>query len=92
MVGSRDFSLIGRPILPRDLVEVNATVVDKNLSKTNVNYLMGKRLSRFRMEFERPRETTLRINQLYLKCAINEAQDRSGFELFQEQNFIKSDK
>ena len=32
----RDFTLLGRPVLPRDLVRVEATVVEKNLSKTEV--------------------------------------------------------
>ena len=36
LVGSRDFTLLGRPVLPRDLVRVEATVVEKNLSKTEV--------------------------------------------------------
>ena len=41
LVGSRDFTLLGRPVLPRDLVRVEATVVEKNLSKTEVcSFLM----------------------------------------------------
>ena len=36
LVGSTDFTLMGRPVLPRDLVRVEATVVEKNLSKTEV--------------------------------------------------------
>ena len=44
MVGSRDFSLLGRPILPRDLVRVTATVVDRNISRTNVRFEMPYRM------------------------------------------------
>ena len=38
LVGSRDFTLMGRPVLPRDLARVEATVVEKNLSKTEVSH------------------------------------------------------
>merc|ERR1712154_238709 len=38
LVGSRDFTLLGRPVLPRDLVRVEATVVEKNLSKTEIYF------------------------------------------------------
>jgi large subunit ribosomal protein L21 len=38
LVGSRDFTLVGRPILPSDLVRVDATVVEKNLEKTAVSF------------------------------------------------------
>ena len=31
LVGSKDFSLIGRPLIPRDLINVEATVVEKSL-------------------------------------------------------------
>ena len=32
LIGSKDFTLIGRPLLPRDLINVEATVVEKTLS------------------------------------------------------------
>ena len=38
LVGSKDFTLIGRPLLPRDLVNVEATVVEKDLSHKKVIY------------------------------------------------------
>ena len=37
LVGSKDFSLIGRPLLPRDLINVEATVVEKSLGHKKVN-------------------------------------------------------
>ena len=44
LVGSSDFTLIGRPLLPRDLVSVEATVVEKSLSHKKINfYAKGKR-------------------------------------------------
>ena len=44
LVGGADFSLLGRPVLPRDLVRVEATVVEKNISKTNVHLVKWKKL------------------------------------------------
>ena len=44
LVGSSDFTLVGRPLLPRDLVNVEATVVEKSLSHKKINfYPKGKR-------------------------------------------------
>ena len=44
LVGSSDFTLVGRPLLPRDLVNVEATVVEKSLSHKKINYYSkGKR-------------------------------------------------
>jgi len=50
LVGSKDFTLIGRPILNRELVSVDATVIEKTLSHTK---------TRFRF---RPRKQYRRIN------------------------------
>ncbi len=44
MVGGRDFTLMGRPVLPRDLAQVTATIVEKNISKTNVHLVKQKKL------------------------------------------------
>ena len=38
MIGAKDFSLLGRPLLPKDLVRVEATVVEKSLSHSKINH------------------------------------------------------
>jgi large subunit ribosomal protein L21 len=43
LVGSTDFSLIGRPILNRELVSINATVIDKTFSQTITHFRFRKR-------------------------------------------------
>ena len=44
LIGSSDFTLVGRPLLPRDLVNVEATIVEKSLSHKKINfYAKGKR-------------------------------------------------
>ncbi|TRY73951.1 hypothetical protein TCAL_05556 [Tigriopus californicus] len=80
LVGGRDFSLIGRPVLPRDLVQIDATVVEKALSKPIFHFFTGRRIKQARMRFHRERQTTIRINNIILKCPIEAAQDRTGFE------------
>ena len=45
LIGSKDFTLIGRPLLPRDLINIEATVVEKTLSHKKVNYLKTKKRS-----------------------------------------------
>jgi large subunit ribosomal protein L21 len=55
LVGSTDFTLVGRPILNRELVTIDATVIEKTLSHTK---------TRFRF---RPRKQFRRINCKTLK-------------------------
>ena len=43
LVGSADFTLLGRPLLPRDLVNVEATVVEKSLSHKKILQLSKTR-------------------------------------------------
>lgn len=50
LVGNKDFTLIGRPILNRELISIDATVIEKTLSHTK---------TRFRF---RPRKQYRRIN------------------------------
>ena len=44
LIGSKDFTLMGRPLLPRDLINITATVVEKNLSHTRVTFQLRRRL------------------------------------------------
>lgn len=43
LIGSKDFTLLGRPLLPKDLFRVEATVVEKNLSQVKVLYFFHRR-------------------------------------------------
>ena len=38
LIGGKDFTLIGRPLLPRDAFRIVATVVEKNLSQHKICY------------------------------------------------------
>jgi len=80
LIGSADFTLVGRPLLPRDLVNVEATIVEKSLSHKKINfYAVGKREVKH-TDFEREHTTTLRINKIELLKGVDETEDRMGFE------------
>lgn len=43
LVGSTDFSLIGKPLVQDGLVNVHATVIEKSLSHTKTHFKMKRR-------------------------------------------------
>lgn len=43
LVGSTDFTLVGRPLLNRELISVDATVIEKTLSHTKTRFRFRKR-------------------------------------------------
>lgn len=43
LVGSRDFTLLGRPLLRPDLVRVEATVIEKSLTHTKTSFKKKRR-------------------------------------------------
>lgn len=49
MVGGKDFTLLGCPLLDPDLVRVEATVIEKTLSHTKLKFRMLKRQNYRRM-------------------------------------------
>lgn len=64
MVGSKDFTLTGTPLLSRDLVKVEATVIEKTLSNIKVNFTKRKKLQRLVLE-QNP-QSVLVINSIEL--------------------------
>lgn len=49
LVGSTDFTLVGRPLLNRELVSVDATVIEKTLSHTKTRFRFRRRKQYRRM-------------------------------------------
>lgn len=43
LVGSKDFTLLGRPTLRQDLVKIEATVVEKSLTHTKTHFKKKRR-------------------------------------------------
>ena len=80
VLGGRDFTLMGRPVLPMDLAHVEATVIEKSLSRTKV-YQKFKRRERCRaFKFSRNRQTLLRINSINVTGRPGLTLDTSGCE------------
>lgn len=75
LVGGRDFTLIGRPILDTDTVSVTGTVIDKDLSHTRTNFERIKRKQFMRINFIRKEITMLRINSVNITQDIDNRKD-----------------
>ena len=76
MVGSRDFSLFGRPLLPPDLVNIEATVVEKRLEATRIKFRYFKKI----LNFERLPLTYLRISKLEISHPVDDLPSIQGIE------------
>ena len=74
VAGSKDFSLIGRPILQKGLVDVQATVIEKSLSHTRTHFKKKRRKQFMRINFHRMHTTLLRINSIDLTNLVDKNQ------------------
>ncbi|GFN95702.1 50S ribosomal protein l21 [Plakobranchus ocellatus] len=63
-VGGKDFSMIGQPLLSRNFVRVDATVVEKTLSHNRVWFVYQKRRSFKKFHLYREIFTVLAINSI----------------------------
>ncbi|KYM94646.1 39S ribosomal protein L21, mitochondrial, partial [Cyphomyrmex costatus] len=77
LVGSKDFTLIGRPILNRELVSIDATVIEKTLSHTKTRFRFRPR-KQYRLY--RIQHTMLRINSISINGNINEKKEVEGLD------------
>ncbi|XP_048803295.1 39S ribosomal protein L21, mitochondrial isoform X1 [Lagopus muta] len=64
LVGADDFTLIGRPLLGRDLVRVEATVIEKTVSWQKINMRFRKKRNYQRKKIITNPQTVLRINTI----------------------------
>ena len=80
LVGSTDFTLIGRPILNRELVSIDATVIQKTLSHTITRFRMRKRKQFRRLNFYRIHRTMLRINSITVNDDIEKKKEVEGLD------------
>lgn len=63
-VGGKDFSLVGQPLLSRNVVRVDATVVEKTLSHNRVWFVYRKRRNFKKFHLYREIFTVLAINSI----------------------------
>ncbi|KAK2710354.1 large ribosomal subunit protein bL21m-like [Artemia franciscana] len=80
LVGSSDFTILGRPILRPDLVRVEATVVERNLSYTKIRFIKKKRSNFMRSRFLKYPTTILRINSIEITGKLDERPEIEGVE------------
>ncbi|XP_008560228.2 39S ribosomal protein L21, mitochondrial [Microplitis demolitor] len=80
LVGGTDFTLVGRPILNRELVGVDATVIDKTFSHTKYEFRYRPRKQYKRLNFTRTQLTTVRINSINIKGAVDEKKEVEGLD------------
>ncbi|KAG9336348.1 hypothetical protein JZ751_002695 [Albula glossodonta] len=64
LAGGEDFTLIGRPLLSRNLVKVEATVIEKTESRPKVHMRFWKRHRYQRKRIIVQPQTVLRINKI----------------------------
>ncbi|KAK1125784.1 hypothetical protein K0M31_005328 [Melipona bicolor] len=80
LVGGKDFTLIGRPILNRELVSVNATIIQKTLSHTITRFRMKPRKQFKRINFTRIPRTMLRINSITINGDVDKKKEVEGLD------------
>ncbi|KAL0114235.1 hypothetical protein PUN28_011501 [Cardiocondyla obscurior] len=80
LVGSKDFTLIGRPIVNRELVSVDAIVIQKTLSHTKTRFRFIPRKQYRRINFYRIQYTMLRINSININGNIDEKKEVEGLD------------
>ncbi|XP_032895064.1 39S ribosomal protein L21, mitochondrial [Amblyraja radiata] len=71
LVGGDDFTLIGRPLLGRDLVRVEATVVEKTESWPRIHFRFKRRKRYRRKNINIQPQTVLRINTIEIAPALS---------------------
>ncbi|XP_029670274.1 39S ribosomal protein L21, mitochondrial [Formica exsecta] len=80
LVGSTDFTLVGRPLLNRELISVDVTVIEKTLSHTKTRFRFRKRKQYRRINFFRIQHTMLRINCININGNIDEKKEVEGLD------------
>lgn len=68
VLGGKDFSIIGRPLLDKETFRIQATVVEKTMSDTKCSYLHRPRSRGWKKYlFQATPRTVLRINDIEIK-------------------------
>ncbi|XP_077292163.1 mitochondrial ribosomal protein L21 [Arctopsyche grandis] len=70
--GTKDFSLIGLPLVQPGLVDVIATIIGKEMSYTKTRFRKKKRKQFMRINFIRKEQTMMRINCVKIGSNLNQ--------------------
>ncbi|XP_076175439.1 mitochondrial ribosomal protein L21 [Ptiloglossa arizonensis] len=80
LIGGMDFTLVGRPLLNRELVSIDATVIQKTLSHTITRFRMKPRKQFRRLNFYRIHRTMLRINSITINEDVDKKKEVEGLD------------
>lgn len=80
LAGSKDFTLIGTPLLKPGIVDVQATVIEKTLTHTKTNFRKKKQKQFMRINFVRNQNTMVRINSIQVKGQMGDLEKESRTE------------
>ncbi|XP_031632197.1 39S ribosomal protein L21, mitochondrial [Contarinia nasturtii] len=67
LAGGDSFTLTGRPLIQSNLVEVQATVIEKTIAHTRTTFKKKKRKQYMRIKFHRSAQSMIRINSIKIK-------------------------
>ncbi|XP_055950109.1 39S ribosomal protein L21, mitochondrial-like isoform X1 [Argiope bruennichi] len=79
LVGCSDFTLLGRPLLHKDLVRIEATVIEKTFIVPRPLYRHG-RVGYKRLHWFRTPYTLIRINSIDFKHSLDELPEVEGLQ------------
>lgn len=71
LVGGDNFTVTGRPLIQQNLVDVQATVVEKTIAHTRTVFRKKPRKNYKRIKFHRASQTMIRINSITLNPKID---------------------
>uniref|UniRef100_U5EPG7 Large ribosomal subunit protein bL21m n=1 Tax=Corethrella appendiculata TaxID=1370023 RepID=U5EPG7_9DIPT len=80
LAGGKDFTLIGTPIIPDNLVDVQATIIEKSLTHTKTHFKKKRRKQYMRINFYRHQTTMIRINSIDVKDKIRAEYENDEME------------
>lgn len=64
LAGSDNFTLTGRPLIQPNLVDVQATVIEKTIAHTRTTFKKKRRKQYMRIKFHRSAQSMIRINSI----------------------------
>lgn len=69
-VGGERFTIAGRPLMKRGLVDVQATIVEKTIAHPRTTFKKKRRKQYMRIKWHRSAQTLLRINSIKINNDI----------------------
>lgn len=71
LVGGDSFTLTGRPLVQPNVVDVQATVVEKTIAHTRTTFKKKRRKQYMRIKFHRSAQSMIRINSIKINPQID---------------------